>query len=176
MPLVLPPFAPDATLKNIVTTLQGLTLSLQPYKVNLTREQVKRTPAMSTSREGYVRKISQIAKNHIESLPREHNPAELESLLDYYSNLGESYQAILTLLETIAETRLATSMVILKTASDYRKALQISRNNSGSLDLSMRELDEWALRFGGNKKSNKKPDCSASHHHYLKSPPYLRFP
>ena len=32
----------------------------------------------------------------------------------------------------------------------YVKNLQISRSNDGSLDMALKEVDDWNKRFGGN--------------------------
>jgi hypothetical protein len=109
---------------------------------------------MARGREGYARMISLIANNNLNSLPREHNPADLFSRLAYDSKPEESRQAVMTLLETITETQMANSIDIMKLADDYAAVLQVSRNNSSALDMAMHEVDEWNTRFAHNGNSN----------------------
>jgi hypothetical protein len=139
---------PAGTIDGIRSTIQSNSGSLEPYKVNLTEEQKKGARTMAAGREGYVRLISQIANQHVNSLPREHTPTELAGRLVYDSKLEELRQALLKLSEIVSETQLANSVDIMRMADDYGAALQISRNNNGSLDEAMREVDEWNSRFG----------------------------
>ncbi|HTN16538.1 MAG TPA: hypothetical protein VL092_02580 [Chitinophagaceae bacterium] len=139
---------PVSTIDGIRANMQANANSLEQYKVNLTEEQKKSGRTMASGREGLVRLISQIASNNINSLPREHNPADLAGKLTYDGKLEELRQALLRLMEIVAETQLANSIDIMKMADDYASALQISRNNNGSLDLAMREVDDWNSRFG----------------------------
>lgn len=150
---------PVAVLDNIRLNLQSFTSSLNEYKINLSETQKRGARSMSGGREGYARMISQIASNNMNSLPREHNPADLVSRLAYDAKLEESRQAIMTLLETISETQLANSIDIMKIVDDYAGLLQISRNNNAALDLAMREVDEWNARFGPKSDSNR-PDST----------------
>ena len=78
----------------------------------------------------------------------------MSSRLAYDSKLEESRQAIMSLLETISDTQLANSIDIMKIVDDYVGVLQISRNNSSTLDLAMREVDEWNSRFANSSNSN----------------------
>lgn len=143
-----------STLDSIRASVQSLTSGISALKINLTEEQKKGARIMSGGREGYARMVSQIANNNINSLPREHNPADLSSRLAYDSKLEESRQAIMSLLETISDTQLANSIDIMKIVDDYVGVLQISRNNSSTLDLAMREVDEWNSRFANSSNSN----------------------
>jgi hypothetical protein len=142
------------TLDSIRSSVQAASTSINALKINLTDEQKKGARTMASGREGYARMISQIANNNLNSLPREHNPADLVSRLAYDSKLEESRQAIMTLLETITETQMANSIDIMKLADDYAAVLQVSRNNSSALDMAMHEVDEWNARFAHNGNSN----------------------
>ena len=150
--------APTGSIDAIRNQVQSLTTSLAPYKVNLNEAQKTGVRNMAEGREGYARMISQIASNNINSLAREHNPADLVSRLAYDSKLEEARQACLSLLETITDTQLANSIDIMKNVDDYAGNLQTSRNNNAALDLAMREVDDWNKRFGNrpNGGSNNK--------------------
>lgn len=102
---------------------------------------------MAEGREGYARLVSQVANNHANSLLREHNPSDLIAKLAYDSKLEELRQPLMKLLEIVSETQLANGIDAMRLVDDYVKALQISRNSNGSLDLAMREIDEWNKRF-----------------------------
>jgi len=154
--------APAGNIDAIRSQVQSLTTSIAPYKVNLTEVQKTGVRNMAEGREGYARLISQIASNNINSLAREHNPADLVSRLAYDSKLEEARQACMSLLETISDTQLANSIDIMKNVDDYANNLQTSRNNNAALDMAMREVDEWNKRFGarpnaGNNAEENNP-------------------
>jgi hypothetical protein len=76
-------------------------------------------------------------------------------LLDYYANLQGTRQAVLSLLEKIEETQLGAATDTMVLVDRYVRNLQIERDNSASLDLAMREIDEWNKRFASNKNADK---------------------
>lgn len=148
MGVLVPTQAPVTIIDGIRINVQGLATSMIPYKVNLTEEQKKGNRTMAEGREGYARMVSQIATSNVNNLGRDQDPAVLSSKLAYDMKLEEARQALMTLTETITETQLANSIDIMKMVDDFVKVLQVSRGNSGSLDLAMREVDDWNNRFG----------------------------
>ena len=87
--------------------------------------------------------VSKIASANIESLAREHNPQDLEDRLAYDAKMEELRQLVTKLNEMISETQLANSVDIMSYVDAYSENLQTSRRDNGSLDLAMREVDEW---------------------------------
>lgn len=147
---------PAVSVDTITNTVRNLTIGIANYKVNLTDEQKQGMRTMAEGREGYVRLISQIANNNVNSLPRENNPADLSGRLAYDGKLEEARQAILTLLETISETQTANSLDIMLEVDGYVSALQSSRKRNAALDLSMREVDDWNARFAHKPEEENK--------------------
>lgn len=126
---------------------------LHPFKINLTDEQKRGTRSMAEGREGYARLVSRIANQFPNSLSRADVPTELSAVLEYYNNLESNRMALIQAMETIEEIQLAASTDSMTLVDRYTASLQISRANEGSLDLAMREVDEWNKRFT-NKKEN----------------------
>ncbi|MBK6276527.1 MAG: hypothetical protein IPF58_18410 [Saprospirales bacterium] len=80
-------------------------------------------------------------------MAREHNPQDLEDRLAYDAKMEELRQLVTKLNEMISETQLANSVDIMSYVDAYSENLQTSRRDNGSLDLAMREVDEWNKRF-----------------------------
>lgn len=147
---------PVASADAIKTNLKTQLTSLEPFKINLSDGEKIGGRTMAEGREGLARLISKIASAHINSLAREHNPQDLEDRLDYDAKLEEIRQLAMKLNEIVTETQLANSVDIMTYVDAYAENLQTSRRDNGSLDLAMREIDEWNKRFG-NKPSDTPP-------------------
>ena len=65
----------------------------------------------------------------------------------YDAKLEELRQLAIKLNEIVTETQLANSVDIMTYVDAYAENLQTSRRDNGSLDLAMREVDEWNKRF-----------------------------
>lgn len=143
--------APKTTTDALVTQMNAAITTFTPFSVNLTDNEKEGGRSMAEGREGYVRLIARIATQNPNALSRADSPVELNTLLDYYANLQGTRQAVLSLLEKIEETQLGAATDIMVLSDRYVKNLQIERNNNSSLDLSMREIDEWNKRFASNK-------------------------
>ena len=139
--------ASQAILTGIVTFINNAVNSFKPFSVNLTDKEKEGGRSMAEGREGYVRLVSAIANQHPNSLSRADNPADLVSLLNYYSSLAADIQAAYALLEMVEETQLGAACDIMELVDRYVENLQIDRNNNAALDLAMREVDEWNKRF-----------------------------
>jgi hypothetical protein len=124
---------------------------LKPFIVDLS-ENEKKGRSMAEGREGIVRLISKIALAHADSLPKKDNPVELEIRLNYDSDLETLRQSLKTLMEAIVETQLANSIDAMTFSDRYISHLQTDRNNDSSLDLALREVDEWNKRFANEPK------------------------
>ena len=131
----------------IKTNLQTQIIALDPFKINLSDGEKIGGRTMAEGREGLARLISKIASANINSLAREHNPQDLEDRLAYDAKLEELRQLAIKLNEIVTETQLANSVDIMTYVDAYAENLQTSRRDNGSLDLAMREVDEWNKRF-----------------------------
>ncbi len=131
----------------IKTNLQTQIIALEPFKINLSDGEKIGGRTMAEGREGLARLISKIASANINSLAREHNPQDLEDRLAYDAKLEELRQLAIKLNEIVTETQLANSVDIMTYVDAYAENLQTSRRDNGSLDLAMREVDEWNKRF-----------------------------
>jgi hypothetical protein len=156
MPNLISSQAPAATLDTVKAAVNTQVTTLTPFKVGLNEDEKKGARTMSVGREGLARMIGQIATANINSLAREHNPADLASRLAYDSKLEEVRQVTMTLLELITETQLANSVDIMTLVDAYFINLQASRRNNSTLDAAMREVDEWNKRFVS--KNAEKPE------------------
>ena len=131
----------------IKTNLQTQIIALDPFKINLSDGEKIGGRTMAEGREGLARLISKIASANINSLAREHNPQDLEDRLAYDAKLEELRQLAIKLNEIVTKTQLANSVDIMTYVDAYAENLQTSRRDNGSLDLAMREVDEWNKRF-----------------------------
>ncbi len=138
---------PTATADAIKTAMQTQITTMAPFKINLNDGEKIGGRTMAEGREGLARLVSKIASANIESLAREHNPQDLEDRLAYDAKMEELRQLGMKFLEILEETQLANSVDIMTYVDAYSENLQTSRKNNGSLDLAMREVDEWNKRF-----------------------------
>lgn len=137
-----------------ITTAIGTFL---PFKINLTNEEKTGTRSMAEGREGYARLLSRIANQFPNSLSRVDEPKELSNLLAYYDELEANRLAVLQALETVDEIQLGAATDIMTLVDRYNSNLQISRANEGSLDMAMKEVDEYNSRFANKKPEVDKP-------------------
>ena len=138
---------PTATADAVKAAMQTQITAIVPFKINLSDGEKIGGRTMAEGREGLARLISKIASANIDSLAREHNPVDLEDRLAYDAKMEDLRQLGMKFLETITETQLANSVDIMTLVDAYNDNLQSSRRNNGSLDLAMREVDEWNKRF-----------------------------
>ena len=138
---------PTTTADAVKTSLQTQITNVAPFKINLNDGEKIGGRTMAEGREGLARLVSKIASANIESLAREHNPQDLEDRLAYDAKMEELRQLVTKLNEMISETQLANSVDIMSYVDAYSENLQTSRRDNGSLDLAMREVDEWNKRF-----------------------------
>ena len=148
--------APKATTDALVTQVNASINTFTPFSVNLTEVEKEGGRSMAEGREGYARLVARIATQNPTSLSRADNPAELNVLLDYYANLQGTRQAVLSLLEKIEETQLGAATDTMVLVDRYVRNLQIERDNNASLDLAMREIDEWNKRFANTGEAAAK--------------------
>lgn len=139
--------AAPTVLSAFTTAVTTALTPLAPFKINLTDEEKIGTRSMAEGREGYARLISRIANQFPNSLSRADVPTELANLLDYYSNLEANKMALLQAMETIEEIQLGAATDIMTLVDRYAVNLQVSRGNEGSLDLAMKDVDDWNKRF-----------------------------
>ncbi len=157
MSLLVNRFATAAETDQLVTGANQLNKLFEPSSVNLTNEQSIGLRTMGQGREGIVRLVSAIATQNIESLPRNEEPAELSSRLDYYARLEAARQSIIPLQEMIDNTQNALGADIMQLFDRYYGYLQSARSNNITLDNAMGEVDEWNKRFGERNEGLPNP-------------------
>ena len=158
MPNLPTPQAPATVTEPMRTTLLGYVTTLAPYKITLVDTKKPGLRTMAEGREGYARLVSQIANNHPEAIARELDPVSLVGLLDYDNRLSNVYFAIKKVLEVIDETRSNNGINAMLLVDTFVSYLQASRHNNGSLDLAMREVDEWNKRFANKKEQEQEQE------------------
>jgi hypothetical protein len=156
MPTLISNVMPAKTAEEVIINLKAQVVTIEPFKVNLTDEFKEGSRTMGPVREGYARLVSNIASNNMESLARNQDPKMLEDKLNYDETLEGMRQVILTLNEMVTETQLANTVDIMKLVDAFVGNLQNSRGTNGSLDLQMREVDEYNKRFA-KKAEEPKP-------------------
>lgn len=149
-------YLPAKTAEEMVAQLNEQINVLKPFKINLTEDAKNGGRNMAEGREGYARLVSGIASANIESLARDQDPQELVDKLAYDAQLENIRQRLLSLMEVITETQLANGVDIMKLVDGFVGNLQNSRVRNGSLDIAMREVDEWNKRFGIRKDEDPK--------------------
>ena len=146
---------PDVTsLEKSTAFIHNAIKEIAPFKVELSDEEKSGNRSMAEGREGYVQLVSSIASQHPESLGRSDNPKDLQVLLDLLQPARANRIANLKSLEIAEELELAISMDIMTYTDRYVRNLQIARENDGTVDLAMREIDAWNKRFGHNQKKD----------------------
>jgi hypothetical protein len=148
--------APKATTDALVTQVNASITTFTPFSLNLTEKEKDGGRSMAQGREGYVRLVARIATQNPNSISRTDNPAELNALLDYYTNLEGARQAILSLFEKVEETQLGAATDCMTLVDRYVDVLQVERRNNASLDYAMREVDEWNKRFANTGEAAAK--------------------
>ena len=130
---------------------------LEPVSIGLSDKDKLGKRTMAEGREGYARLISSIASAHVNSLAREHDPAELEGRLNYDSKLEQLRQQLMAITEMVTETQMANGMDIMRMVDLFSDNLHSSRKMNESLDSSLREVDEFNKRFGVQPGQNNSP-------------------
>jgi hypothetical protein len=139
------------------TAINAAAVPLAPFKINLTDAEKIGMRTMAEGREGYARLVSRIATQFPNGLSRADNPSELTTLLAYYADLEANRLAVLQVLETIQEIQQGAAADIMTLVDRYNSNLQISRTNEGSLDLAMKEVDDYNSRFSNNNNNVPPP-------------------
>ncbi|RKS25486.1 hypothetical protein CLV94_0520 [Flavobacterium endophyticum] len=138
---------PQEVTHNFTTAINAALVPLSGFRVYMTDSE-KAGRSMAEDREGYVRLISRIANQFPDALSRSDAPDDLVTHLDYYDRLEANRLALLQALEVIQEISLGTATDIMTFADRYHANLKIARNHDASIDLAMREVDDWNARFG----------------------------
>jgi len=149
--------APKTVTDTFVAAVNSAIAPLVPFKINLTDDE-KQARSMAEGREGYARLVSRIANQFPNALSRVDVPSELVNVLTYYDQAESCKFALLQALEIIQEIGLGVSIDGMVLVDRYADNLQISRKNDASLDLAMREVDEYNSRFGAKKAAKTKED------------------
>ena len=151
--------APKTVTDTFVTAVNNAIAPLAPFKINITDDE-KQARSMAEGREGYARLVSRIANQFPNALSRVDVPSELVNVLTYYDQSEACKFALLQALEIIQEIGLGVSIDGMVLVDRYVDNLQIARRNDASLDLAMREVDEFNSRFGVRKSDKSKDDTA----------------
>jgi hypothetical protein len=143
----------DTEQQELMKSLNDGRKIMKAVSVGLSDMQKTGVRSMAEGREGFARMVSKIAVAHVDSLAREHDPAELEGKLAYDSTLEDMRQSVMALHEMIEETQLANSMDIMSLVDKYAANLDTSRKGNEALDMALREVDDYNKRFGERNKS-----------------------
>jgi hypothetical protein len=135
-------------LQNLADQVNKLNEMVSINAVKIKDEKKNGVRVMSQGREGYVRLVSKVATQHIDSLSRADDPIELAQRLTYDENLQAARQAVKDLFEYVDGTSWGNSADIMEMADRYVNSLQGQRGNNTALDSAMNEIDEWNKRFG----------------------------
>lgn len=138
--------------------LNASLVPLEDFKINLTDEEKIGMRSMSINREGYVRLISKIAMQYPDALSRADRPEELVNHVDLYDRLEGNRLAALQVAEVIQEMQLGVATDSMTFVDRYSANLRISRAHETALDLAMREVDAYNIRFAN--RSGKSEDTS----------------
>lgn len=153
--------APKTVTDTFVTAVNTAIVPLAPFKINLSDTE-KQARSMAEGREGYARLVSRIANQFPNALSRVDVPSELVNVLTYYDQIEGCKFSLFQALEIIQEIGLGISIDGMVLVDRYVANLQIARKNDASLDLAMREVDEYNSRFGVKKgektKENTEPN------------------
>lgn len=145
---------------NFTLAVNAALVPLADYQIHMTDAE-KAGRSMAEDREGYVRLISRIANQFPNALSRSDLPEELAAHLNYYDRLEANRLALLQALEVIQEISLGTATDIMTFADRYHANLKIARNHDATLDLAMRDVDDWNARFGNRLQEPDKTEPTA---------------
>jgi hypothetical protein len=148
---------PVAEQQGVVKVLNECRDKLKGISVGLSDTEKTGVRSMAEGREGLARLVNKIALAHINSLAREDDPNELDSRLQYDSQLEDLRQQIMALHEAVEETQLANSRDIMTLVDKFAGSLQNSRKGNASLDMAMREVDDYNKRFANKPKDPEAP-------------------
>jgi hypothetical protein len=139
---------PDPAVLTAFTAAVNTALTpLNPFKIHFTNDEKRGARSMSEGREGYVRLISRVANQFPDSLSRSDVSTDLSNLLDYYDGLEANRIALLQAIETINDIQLAGATDIMVLVDRYAASLQLSRGHEGTLNLAMKDVDDWNKRY-----------------------------
>jgi hypothetical protein len=130
---------------------------VKPFSTSLNDSQRIGFRTMADGREGMVRTVCRISLTHIDCLPRNENPEEMELALAYYDKLAGLLQKAALYHELIDDTLTAVGGDIMALADRYTGHLQTARAGNNSLDMAMDQVDEYNRRFV-SKTSPEEPD------------------
>lgn len=109
---------------------------------------------MGEGREGFVRTVSRIALTHVDCMPRNENPEEMEQALAYYDKLASLLQKVAFYHELVDDTLVALSNDIMGMADRYTGYLQTARAGNNSLDMALDQVDAYNKRFAARSADN----------------------
>lgn len=148
--------APAVT-QDFTAAINTALVPLNDFKIHLSDAEKIGMRSMAEGREGFARLISRIANQFPDALSRADAPEELSALLVYYDNLEANRMALLQAMETIEETQLGAATDIMTLVDRYSANLRISRANESTLNLAMREVDDWNSRYANRNPTPPAP-------------------
>jgi hypothetical protein len=130
---------------------------VKPFSTSLNDSQRIGIRTMAEGREGMVRTVCRISLTHVDCLPRNENPGEMEKALAYYDRLAGLLQKVALYHEMIDDTLVAVGGDIMALADRYTGYLQTARAGNNNLDMALDQVDEYNRRFAG-KPLPQEPD------------------
>lgn len=146
----------------MLKSLKVLEQAMQPFNVALSNEKRKGLRTMAEGREGYAKLVSDVAITHVESLPRNEDPDQLQASLAYYSLLSQLRIQAAKLYEMVEDTQTASGADVMAMVDRYSNYLQTARKNNTALDMALADIDTYNSRFGGSGNEQPKTDTPAA--------------
>ena len=141
-------FLSKPDIDKIYQSLDQVIAVVKPVSTSLNDTQRIGLRTMAEGREGMVRTISRIALTHLDSLPRNEDPKEVEETLAYYDQLAALLQKVSFFHEMLDDTITAVGADVMAITDRYGGYLQAARVGNTSLDMALDQLDAYNKRFG----------------------------
>jgi hypothetical protein len=140
----------QAILEKAVNGINDIINTVKPLAKSVSPAQKQKLRAMATGRQGIVELVSNIAIQNSDSLGKKDNPEDLVNRLSMDRSYERLNQAILQLMELIADTQFLNSVDVMHYYDTYMGALNNDRKRNASLDEAMKQVDAYHKRFGGD--------------------------
>jgi hypothetical protein len=138
-----------ATLQEVKDLLNKAALLCKPFSVSVLSSDKIGVRIMAEGREGQVRLVERIARQHEGSLSRSDNPMELTGKLQLDGELESVRQIVMMISEMINDTQWGNSADIMQLSDRYAASLQSQRGHETALDNALSELDDYNKRYAG---------------------------
>jgi hypothetical protein len=130
------------------TQLKAMATTFKAKSYNIEKKKKAGVRTMAEGREGLARLVSSVATEHVDSLSRSDNPADLAAKLAYDTNLETLRQSCMRFMEMIEDTQWANSADIMLLVDRFVQVLQAQRGSNTALDNALSEIDNFNKQFG----------------------------